>query len=207
MARPKLADLAGALSKATADARAEAGALAARHAALTKEREATRTALLPAAECEANARRLVAAARQEWLRTYGRHVVKDLSGGITYIDGSTREVVRGPALPSWGALDGRLTFADVCGLFPDLAVDALSRTVREAGADHGLDEAARAKRLAEIDAELAAIEAQHAELVAGAAAAGLFSPSCPRCAQGARPRRPAERSRWVPQVRGATPLA
>ncbi len=202
--KSKLATLKADLERATNETRTEAATLAKRHEALTRERETPRCALSPAAECLAAVDRLVDEEHARRIRELGVEIASDLSGRFVSNPGSTREFFRGPLLPHVAdKQEGLLTLEDLCLLVPDLVKAGLKRVVNEAGASHGLAAEARAKRIAEIDAELATIESQHEELREAARTAGIELPEI----EAVRLRREAEeakeRAQFVPYVRGA----
>jgi len=177
MAKSELETIKATLDKAVATTREKAATLAQRHEALIKEREAVRFAPEPLDECIANAQRLVDEAHAQAVRERGVNVVRDLSGGLRLPEGARTERVVEPMLPRIAPeLDGRLNVQDLVLVFPELLKQGLERVVREAGAEHGLDSKARAKRLAEIDAELARIAAEHEELRAGASGVVSIEP-------------------------------
>jgi hypothetical protein len=181
------------MDRVMAQVRAKAAELAERDAALRVEREKVQFAPEPLDDCIANAKRLVAEEHARGVKEWGRHIVHELGGGARaaqvtnvqtehhvlkerVIEAGVRTVK--PRLPrieakSSSGADVGLTLREACLLLPDLVAQGLERAMREAGAPHGLPAAARAKRLAEIDAELASIEVQHEELREGAKARGI----------------------------------
>lgn len=151
---------------------AEAG-LRAQHTALLKEKKDVETSYASEGECVANLHRIIDAKAAEWAKERGVGIVRDLSPRSEWIDGTTRFRVAPPKLPHWGAASGMLTFPDLCGLAPALVKERLTEVIHQSGARFGLPAEAKAKRLAEIENELTAVEAQHLALVEGAGECGL----------------------------------
>ncbi|MBX7185020.1 MAG: hypothetical protein K1Y01_07730 [Vicinamibacteria bacterium] len=148
--------------------------LRAQHGALLYERKSIRAAYASEDEVIANAHRLVDEHAEKWVGTHGTGIVRQLSGHEKHRgDGSSRQVRVVPSLPSFGDLQGALTFHDLCALLPEVMKKRISEVVHLSGARFGLPEKERAAKLAEIDAAIAAVEEQHQAIVAGAADVGI----------------------------------
>jgi hypothetical protein len=165
-------DVLAAARAAAETLKATATAQVRRHAELVKERAAVEDANLPQAEILSHATRLVDEVAQDFAKTYAPRFAWDLSGGKRVIEGSTRYQDTKPHLPGNFGQDG-LTFRDLCGLAPSLVKARIAEIIRGSGETYGLPAAARARRVAEIDAEIQALEAQHVELLDGATEHGF----------------------------------
>ncbi len=144
--------------------------LRSRHAALVVERRATEAALRDRAGVLADVDRLVDEVGERWLALRAQTIADHVSGALR--ESATRAELRRqrPALPDFGPLN----LEALCALAPDsvrhqlrAAVDGLAEK------NFGLPEDGRSARLAELDAEVAAVERDHEALVVAASEAGL----------------------------------
>jgi len=158
---------------ATASLNEAEAALRAQHDGLLKEQKTITISLGSKEEAITNSNRLVDEYAAAWAREHGVGVARDVSVHRDFYPGTTRERVVSPQLPHWGDLQGTLRFADLVGLIPTLVKSRLAEVIAASGARFGLPAEARAKRLAEVEAQLAEVEAQHQDLVAGARECGL----------------------------------
>lgn len=160
--------------------RAAEQALRDKHAALVRELRDVVTAHPAMEECEGRACRLVDEARDELIRNLGTGIVRAVGGHreLSGAPGSTEERDVPPRLPSWGptpqgASGPPLTFRDFCAVDPDRAKVFLVAAIRGSGARFGLPREARAAKLAELDEQVGAVEAQHTALVEAAGKVGI----------------------------------
>jgi hypothetical protein len=155
-----------------------------KHAALVAERQHTWSALVSREETLANAARLVDEASARWQREHAPAWVRTISGtreirvhGLGTAAEREREVRVPPRLPDLPGLlsaPGVLTLDALCGLAPSVVRESLAAMIAATPDDRfGLPDEARQRRLAELDAAIAEVESQHAELCDGAAEAGL----------------------------------
>lgn len=151
---------------------AEAG-LRAQHTALLQEKKMIGLSLASKEEALANMNRIVDAKAAEWAKGRGVGIARDVSGHKDVFEGTTRERFVHPRLPHWGDAHGTIHFEDLVGLVPNLIKERLAEVIAQSGARFGLPAEAKAKRLAEIENELTAVEAQHLALVEGAGECGL----------------------------------
>jgi hypothetical protein len=147
-----------------------------KHKALVTERRKIIQAARCLEEVLVNAARLVDEAGAKFIDRFAQRMVRELSG-YTEQRGSgdeRREVAARAHLPILP--DGFFDFGGLCGMVPALMKERLADVIRRSGANFGLPTEARAAKVAELDAGIAALEALHTELVDGAGEVGIALP-------------------------------
>jgi hypothetical protein len=186
--------------------KATAAGLVRRHTDLNKERGTIWLAPAPQAEALANAERLVDQAAREFASTHGRRFALDLGGGPKVIEGTTRYEHVGPHLPAFGPIGSPLSFETLCGIAPALVKARIAEILKGAG-PFGQPASARESRIAEIDREVASIEAEHRVLLEGAREFGVELEEIPVVkARQYTEARKAEEEEWDAQCRRAEAL-
>jgi len=152
--------------------------LRARHAELLKERHDVATAHASQAECVANIARLVDQAAADFAAKFGGSVVAAVGGHSELVGhpGAAEEREVPPHLPRFGDIGSPLDFRALCAFAAPLVKDQLGAIVKSSKVKHGLSRKARAAKLAELDQELADVEAQHTELCDATHGLGLDLP-------------------------------
>jgi hypothetical protein len=186
------------LLKAAKDAAAKLHAtehtLRSQHGALSRERDRTWSALASREQVLDQAARLVEDAAARWRQEHAAGWVRQLSGTrdirvdrIGTPQEREREVRVAPQLPTVQSglhAPGVLTFDALCGLAPQVITNSLHAMIRSLPDERfGLPEDARAARLAELDAQIAGVEAEHTALVDAAIEAGIELRYLPAVAQ------------------------
>jgi hypothetical protein len=175
-------DLAASLVPQRADAVAQLAsalrALSAERAALAAARDREITRWPPRADIAANIVREVERIGAAWRAQHGDAIVTSLAGRV---DCSPRGEIRivGARLgvdDPFAPLNGTLNAATLCGLVPHVIVAGLQRLVSEQKWDEGVSLAERPPRIAEIDAAMAALDAEWARLTDVAREAGITLP-------------------------------
>jgi len=174
-----LKKLKDAVAAATDKLRETEADLRTRYTRATRERSRVRGAYASREELQANARRLVERRGEQWRQTHREVWLRKLSGHIEWRIGETEaddtERTIPPALPALDAAG--LDLSALCGLVPDALTAGLTALIAaQPDAAFGLPADARARRVADLDAEIADLARQHTELVDAAAAAGLTFP-------------------------------
>lgn len=154
--------------------RAHERALRDKHAALTRERQTVESANRSREEVLAESDRIVDDLAAKWTDDHGGRLVSCVSGELRSLPSGTTGLRRArPELPSLRPGDA-LSLEDLAGLFPDLLKARLRAIIEAQPAKvFGLAAAAREQRVAELAAELAAVERDHELLVSTAVEAGL----------------------------------
>lgn len=169
--------------KAIRDARAAAvkltdteKSLRAQHAALVKERTSVVETIRSLDEVLANMERLVDQAASKWGSDFGRTVAIEASGYTEIRSGGLPDLEVRPRLPPFPGGGNRLNFEWVCALAPSIMKTRLAEIIRQSGANFGLPAEARVAKLAEMEAQIAEVEAQHTSLVDAAGEVGITLP-------------------------------
>jgi hypothetical protein len=176
-------DAAGKLFQRDAEVRAA-------HAAALKARHKLAWSPPPVDEVLANMRRLVDERAAAWLRDNARAIYRDFGGDReAKVAGSVLQ--HRPAL--WRRPGHYLDVPDLVGLAPELMKARFEEAIRSQASSAGPEAVERARLVAEMDAEISAIEETHTALVDAAAA--LPSPIAIALLPAVQSRRSAEEAR------------
>jgi hypothetical protein len=171
------------------------------HRTAERERQRLVSAPPPLPEVIAAMEGVIDAIADAWVAESGLGLVAAFGPGLRLREDGTLEV-QAPRLPDWFILrDVRLK--DLCGLVPELVKQRLAAIIMATPYEAGPAQADRVARVAEAEAKIAAIEAEHTALVDLAASFDppIVLPLLPavaerRAAEAARVRREAvERER------------
>lgn len=153
-----------------------------RHAILLAEHKRVTSALRPLAETIENMERLVDATAARWAADHAWQVARAFSGHTDVNVSHTGMVYRRPRLPRF---EGRpFDLAELCGLAPEATKTRLRVVLQSVPTErYGLSAEDRAAKLADLDRQIAAIEASHTALVAAAGDVGIALDLLPTAAK------------------------